>query len=377
MRAAEKGDSQRLQALIAARADVNLRDAAGDTALILAAGEGDSADCVRMLIAAGADINAKGDSDDTALLWAAANNNAANVRALLAAGAEVHTRGKNGETALIWASASASNAVCVRALINAHADVNAKDMGGNTAVMEAEDAECIRALVEAGADVNARNSEGWTALLRAQNLECVRALITAGADVNAKNNDGRTALMHFAYMGNAECVQALVDAKADSDEVNSDGRRAINYAEKKDRTPRLVAAVNRRVYAAIAASSQESQGGTDTRMVVHMLELLGFGPGAEFHRGDLDIILKAYSFTKTCVQKDWIASQGNAVDPNMTLTEPAQAYAYFETTFTEKEKLLLEYEIEGKKSSHDSIRRILLKDAGYDATGSMRMTGKR
>jgi hypothetical protein len=111
-------------------------------------------------------------------------------------------------------------------------------------------------------------------------------------------------------------------------------------------------------------------------MYLHYLASFGYGTGAGFFRGDVDIIDKAFNFTKACIQNDWVASYGDIVDPKMTLVNPTKAYDYFNSTFSEKEKFLLEYEIESKKKAHDAVRERLLTDAGYLAGQEMRFTGK-
>jgi len=75
-----------VKSLIAARADVNAKEDMGDTALIMACGNG-SVNAVRALIAAHADVNAKDNFGGTALQAAAHNGYKDCVKALKAAGA--------------------------------------------------------------------------------------------------------------------------------------------------------------------------------------------------------------------------------------------------------------------------------------------------
>ena len=74
-----------VKSLIAARADVNAKEDMGDTALIMACGNG-SVNAVRALIAAHADVNAKDNFGGTALQAAAHNGYKDCVKALKAAG---------------------------------------------------------------------------------------------------------------------------------------------------------------------------------------------------------------------------------------------------------------------------------------------------
>ena len=81
-----------VQALLAAKADVNAKGADGLTALSLASGYGSVEDAAQDLLAAKADVNAKGVGGTTPLIAASRNGHADVVRALLAAGADVAAR---------------------------------------------------------------------------------------------------------------------------------------------------------------------------------------------------------------------------------------------------------------------------------------------
>ena len=51
-----------------------------------------------------ADVNVKNNNGTTALIWAASNGHAKVVSALIAAGADVNVKNNNGTTALMWAA---------------------------------------------------------------------------------------------------------------------------------------------------------------------------------------------------------------------------------------------------------------------------------
>jgi hypothetical protein len=89
--------------LLGARADVNVKDPDGRTALILASGRG-YVEVVRLLLGAKANANARGDDGSTALMWASQAGHVEVVRALLAEGADVNSEDRAGRTALIGAS---------------------------------------------------------------------------------------------------------------------------------------------------------------------------------------------------------------------------------------------------------------------------------
>ena len=87
MQAADKGDLQAVQQLLAAKPDVNARDQGGETALIHACRNPRATPgLVKALLAAGADPNIRSRNDYTALGWATARGNADIARLLRHAG---------------------------------------------------------------------------------------------------------------------------------------------------------------------------------------------------------------------------------------------------------------------------------------------------
>jgi len=84
--AAKFGDLSRVNDLIAAKADVNVKDEEGYTALMIASYKG-HIEVVKALIAAKADVNAKANNNVTALMMASMNGHREIVRLLTKEGA--------------------------------------------------------------------------------------------------------------------------------------------------------------------------------------------------------------------------------------------------------------------------------------------------
>jgi len=83
--------------------DLNATDAAGRTALMLAAAANPDPAVVTVLIKAGGRVNARGPQDWTALMMAAySNSNPQVVVSLLKAGADPKLRSQAGRTALVY-----------------------------------------------------------------------------------------------------------------------------------------------------------------------------------------------------------------------------------------------------------------------------------
>lgn len=132
------GDVATLQRILSSGAYANVRDAAGNTLLMLAAQRGDLP-MVRALIAAGAEVNAVDAAGWSALPRAVYNpalkrGFAEVVQKLIDAGASIEMPIAYGVRPLMLAAGYGETAV-VEVLLKAGADVLARNEGGYTALM--------------------------------------------------------------------------------------------------------------------------------------------------------------------------------------------------------------------------------------------------
>jgi len=267
--AAMRGDREAVRAALARRADVNLPQVDGTSALHWAV-ERDDLDMADALIRAGARVAARTREGVLPLQLAAINGSAPMIDRLLKAGAEPDTPlTPAGDTAVMMAARTGASAA-IRLLVEAGANVNARETwGGTTALMWAVSEghlEAAKLLLAAGADVNARSNyvaaangrgfegrtpvgnradpkveefaSGWLTPLmlaaREGHADLGRVLLDAGAEVDAAAGDGKTALSLAIFNGNYDVASLLVDRKAD-----------VNKADAQRFTP-LFWAVDRR-----------------------------------------------------------------------------------------------------------------------------------
>ena len=123
--AVKRRDHKALTQLIKAKADVNVTQPDGASALAWAIYLDDQT-AAEMLLAAGAKVNTADEYGETPLTLACNNGNLALVQKLLVAGAEVKAARWDGSTALMLA-ANSGNAAIVKLLIEKGAEVNAKE----------------------------------------------------------------------------------------------------------------------------------------------------------------------------------------------------------------------------------------------------------
>jgi ankyrin repeat protein len=134
IKAAERGDTVAMEALLAKGADVNTKGKYGWTALMYAAQRGDLT-TVQLLLSKGAAANARDECGDTALTQAAFDGYTEVAEALLAKGGDVNAANRRGETALMSA-AKRGHAAIVRLLLTKGANANAAtNIGGYTPLL--------------------------------------------------------------------------------------------------------------------------------------------------------------------------------------------------------------------------------------------------
>ena len=131
-KAAQDGDIQAVEDLLAKGANVNAKDDKGRTALLWVAPARDNPEMAKLLLAKGADVNAKDNAGETALMIAASQSNPGILAALLDAGAEVNAQNNEGGTALM-AAAFRANLDEIKILLAKDADIKLKDKKDRTA----------------------------------------------------------------------------------------------------------------------------------------------------------------------------------------------------------------------------------------------------
>ena len=195
IRAAQDDELEEVQNLLVGR-DVNLRDHDSHTTALEHAVRNANREMVQLLVSAGADVNMKDAAGETVLMMLESETTSDLAWDLINAGAKVNEVDESGDTPLMEA-ASVNNLDVLKTLIDAGAKVNAKNKDGQTALMLAAEEGLInnvRALILAGADINARDSEGKNALTYATDSghkPVIRLLKAQGSEVVEVEAEGQ------------------------------------------------------------------------------------------------------------------------------------------------------------------------------------------
>lgn len=193
-------DLEPLREAIRAGVDVDARNESEymEAPLHIAAFEG-CPQAVEALLAAGADVDIRNSDGCTPLHWACSRDDDDGViivKRLLSAGASVGANESYGETPLHYASVDGSSSV-IDLLIERGADVHARNDDGEMAIHKAHSPAVLGALLRGGASIDAQTPDLCTPLhhaIKYRKTDVAIALIDRGCDIDARDISGRTAL---------------------------------------------------------------------------------------------------------------------------------------------------------------------------------------
>jgi len=230
------------QTLLAAGADPNIRNNYLQTALFSAMSLKNE-EIIKLFLDAGVDVNAQDSVGFTALMWAATQGDNEGIKTLAAAGTNINLMsiGMFGERsaiaiAIIWGQ----NIETIKLLHAAGADIHVQNDFGPalTAAAARGDLEIIKFLLSVGAetDINAQSKDGKTALMSAVGAsgqpEIVKFFIAAGSEINTQDNNGETALHWAVRRGDIDIVKILLEAGVETNKKNKAGKTPRQVAEE-------------------------------------------------------------------------------------------------------------------------------------------------
>lgn len=200
-------------------------------------------------------VDAQDQKGNTALMIAARDGDVKQVDALLLQDADPNKKNIWGVTPLIWAAYNGHTAVVQTLLKHKKTEKDIRSNNGCTALIDAAKKghiEIVEHLVAQGANVDIQDKEGETALMiaaRQANLRLVQVLLNAGANPNLRTNAlRRTALMLSARCiwlpDSREIIQELINAGADPSISDYSGHDALYHI---DNIPDVAKFIRRRM----------------------------------------------------------------------------------------------------------------------------------
>ncbi|MDN3725091.1 ankyrin repeat domain-containing protein [Aequorivita sp. SDUM287046] len=198
-------DKATIEFFIAAGADVNQKDAEGNTPFLNAASR-NKFEIVELLSKSVQDFNVANNKGQTPVMLAVKGNDAEVVAFLLQNGSNAMAKDANGNSVAYYLADSFDATKPedfekkLKMLQEKGVKLNTVQEDGNTLyhfAAKENNLELLKAISKFEIPVNATNSEGLTALhqaaMKAQNNEMMKFLISIGADKNAKTDFGETA----------------------------------------------------------------------------------------------------------------------------------------------------------------------------------------
>jgi ankyrin repeat protein len=210
-----------VKALISAGAKAATKNDYGASPLSEAAVVGNT-EIMQRLLAAGADVESANADGQTALMIVARTNLVDAARLLIKHGAQVNAREKwRNQTPLMWAAAE-GQPLMVRLLIEHHAELDARS-----------DSHEWDRQVTSEPRMQARPSGGLTPLLYAARkgcLDCVKYLLDAGANKNLPDPDDITPMLMAVTNFNFDIAALLIQKGATVDHWDTWGRAPLYAA---------------------------------------------------------------------------------------------------------------------------------------------------
>ncbi len=221
LKAALRGDGVEMSRLVAAGADIEARNVAGHTPLMIAAARG-NIDAAKVLLDAGADLNAVARNRSTALAMTAALPSPEMTELLLARGASPLRGDAAARKSLLRAAVARGEEELFRMLVAAGEDCRYADEGKRDLLMlacESNQPGMVKLLIAAGLDPKAEDSAGKSAAYRAAGAgyaDCLEPLLDALKAAVDKKGDRKLErlLCLAAEKGSEKTVALLLDAGA-------------------------------------------------------------------------------------------------------------------------------------------------------------------
>ena len=284
---------EKLKLLLNLGADANVIEKYYGSPLMQVLVHDSGTEFMKILLDAKADINLPDDNGKTAIFVAVEHRRLDYLRALHSRGANLNHKANNGNTVLTEEiKRKESTLDVVKLLIQLGADINAAKALHAAFIGRGRALDMAPTLIELGADVNAKNDDGNSPLgLAVSVTECpistIAMLVKAGAVIDSVDAKGRSPLSRASKSGHTEAVKLLLECNASATLCDAEGKSALHWCCKGGNAANIPLLVNAGASINLPdradADEGETNGGRSPLMYAVSREdttraLLKFGP---------------------------------------------------------------------------------------------------
>jgi len=284
-------EEEKIKLLLDRGADPNVVGKYYGSPLMLALKHGAGSDFIKILLDAKADINLGDEDGNTAVFTAVEHRRLDDLRTLLSRGGNLNHRNNKGDTVLTQEIIREEPSLdVVKLLIELGADVNAATNLHASFRGWGRALDIAPTLIASGANVNAKDNDSVSPLaLAVSETKCpistLEALVRAGAVIDSVDSEGMTPLLHASKGGHTEAVKFLLEQRASVNHSDATGMSALHWCCKEGNKATVALLVNAGADINLAdkPDGKEKLGGR-TPLMYAVIEnnttkdLLGFGP---------------------------------------------------------------------------------------------------
>jgi ankyrin repeat protein len=230
--------AEKLKLLLEHGADANIVEKYHGSPLMQALENDLGPEFIKTLLDAKADVNLPDNDGKTAIFVAVKYRRFDDLRTLQSRGANLNHRANNGDTALTEEiKRKESSLDVVKLLIQLGADINAAKALLAAFRGRGRPLDMVPTLIEFGADVNAKDDDGASPLALAASIpvcpvSTIAMLVKAGAVIDSVDAEGRTPLLYASKSGHTDAVKLLLECKASATHCDVEGKSALHWCSK-------------------------------------------------------------------------------------------------------------------------------------------------